>query len=156
KLKSDAPKLGFERVKARLARLVAMVGDGHTTLRALAEGEQTLQRIPLHFYLFPDGLYVIGTVEAQRDLLGTKVLKIGALDTPAVLEKLHAYCSVDNEMTYRMQAPAKLLNWPAALQEIGAATGDDVTYELRWPDGSVRTATLSCAPTTRSSLGHAF
>jgi hypothetical protein len=152
KLKADAPGLSGERVRVRLARILAMVGDGHTGLAAFADGQATLDRIPMHLYLFRDGLYVIGTPEAQRGLLGAKVLRIGRLDTEEVLHKLRPYCSVDNEMTYLIQATAKL-TWPAALQEIGAASGERVDYTFLLADGATRRVTMVPVAVSRDQYG---
>jgi tetratricopeptide (TPR) repeat protein len=149
RLQADAPKLSNERARARLSRILGMVGDGHTILAAFAEGETSVGRLPLHLWVFTDGLFVIGAPESRRDLLGAKVLKVGPLDAADALKKLRPYCSVDNDMGYLYATPARLTQ-PAALQEIGAATGDDAEFTLRLRDGSTSTVRLSPKPVTRA------
>jgi tetratricopeptide (TPR) repeat protein len=148
-LQSDAPGLSPQRVRVRLARLLARVGDGHTMPAAFAEGEDTLFRIPLDLHLFTDGLFVIGAPERHRDLVGARVLRVGPLEADEAVERLRAFCSADNDMTYRIRLSSRL-TWPAALEEIGAATGDDVEYTLRLADGSTRPVTLSPAAVGRA------
>lgn len=154
KLKADAPDLPFERVKARLSKIVASVGDGHTTLSAFAEGESKIDRIPLHMYQFTDGLFIIGVAEAQRELCGARVMKIGALSADEALKRVRAYISVDNDMGYLDTGPAKL-NHLAVLQEIGAVADDksEVEYELKLRDGSTTTVKLAPISIRRSELG---
>jgi tetratricopeptide (TPR) repeat protein len=152
KLKADAPKLDRERIAARLTHILALVGDGHTSLAAFAEGQETINRVPLHFYLFSDGLFVIGTREADKKLLGAKVLKVGSLDAHTVLEKLRPFCSVDNEMTYLIVAVLKL-TWPAALEEIGAATGKNVEYTLQLRDGTIETVNKPAIAMNKAQYG---
>jgi tetratricopeptide (TPR) repeat protein len=151
RLQADAPKLSNERARVRLSRILAMVGDGHTKLAAFAEGETSVRRLPLHLWVFTDGLVVIGAPEARRDLLGAKVLKVGPLDAEDAMKKLRPYCSVDNDKGYLYAAPARLTE-PAALQEIGAATGDDAEFTVRLRDGSTRTVRLSPEPLTRAAV----
>jgi hypothetical protein len=153
RLKADAPRLSSGRARVRLARILALVGDGHTTLSAFAEGESTIHRVPLHFEIFREGLYVIGTRDSHRDLLGARVLKVGPLAAGTALQKLRAYCSTDNEMTYLSRLPGRL-TWPAALQEIGAAAEDNVEYTLRRADGSTRRITLAPEAMARKDYEH--
>jgi tetratricopeptide (TPR) repeat protein len=148
RLQADAPKLSNERARVRLSRILAMVGDGHTTLAAFADGETSVRRLPLHLWVFTDGLFVIGAPPANCNLLGAKVLKVGPLDADDALMKLRPYCSVDNDIGYLYAAPARLTQ-PAALQEIGAATGDDVEFTVRLRDASTSTVRLSPEPLAR-------
>ena len=69
------------------ARLVAMVGDGHTWMpmyRLPFEGLPPgpgFSSLPVRFELFDDGLYVVGAPHAHADILGARVTAFG--DVPA-------------------------------------------------------------------------
>jgi tetratricopeptide (TPR) repeat protein len=149
KLKSDAPQLSNERARARLAALIARVGDGHTAVAAFAEGEQFIRRLPIHMYSFSDGLFIIGTSESHKEWLGARVVKVGPLSIAEALNKARAYCAVDNDMGYLDGAPACLTN-PAIVQEIGASEGDATEFTLQVPDGGERTVRISPEPLPRS------
>jgi hypothetical protein len=58
---------------------------------------------------------------------------------------------VDNDVGYLYAAPARLMQL-AALQEIGAATGDDAEFTFRLPGGSKSTVRLSPESLTRATL----
>jgi tetratricopeptide (TPR) repeat protein len=148
RLKAEAPKLTSERVRVRLSRILAMVGDGHTTLASFAEGENAVSRIPLHLRAFTDGLFIIGASGSRSDLVGAKIEKIGQLDAVEAVKRLRPYCSVDNDMGYLDGVPRRLMQ-PAALQEIGATTTEDVDFTLTFPNGSTRTVRVAPEPVSK-------
>jgi hypothetical protein len=92
------PSLADHQVIVEMARLAAMIGDGHTRLSlplsaeegpvkpqaptpAPAEKALLFHRLPIGVYLFKDGLFVQRTSAEFRHLLGAKVLRVG--ETPA-------------------------------------------------------------------------
>lgn len=152
-LKSAAANgLSEDRLRARLSRLLASVGDGHTTLAAYADGEKSLNRIPLHLWSFPDGVYVIGATEANKELVGAKLTKIGTMKADDAALALRQFCSVDNDMGYLYAVPARMVQ-PAALQEIGAAAEGDIEYTFRFTDGTERPIKLAPVAMPRDGFG---
>jgi tetratricopeptide (TPR) repeat protein len=85
RLAHDVPGLTDEQARLRLRKITALVGDGHTSCALAAEGAATLKRLPLQLYSFKEGLYVIGASKEHESLIGSKVLKVGSLDTGAAL-----------------------------------------------------------------------
>ncbi|HQR08348.1 MAG TPA: S41 family peptidase [Gemmatales bacterium] len=144
-LKADTGKLSSDRIRVRLSRILAMVGDGHTTLATFAEGEKSVARIPLHLRVFTDGLFVIGTPKSQLELLGARVTRVGQLDVDEAMKRLRSYCSVDNDMGYLDSVPRRLMQL-AALQEIGATTDEDVEFTFLFPNHSTRTVKIALEP----------
>jgi len=146
-LKKEAPRLDLQRAKSRLAKIVSMVGDGHTMVAGLAEGEDTVPRIPIQCNLFTDGVFVIGAPPRLRDLVGAQVMQIGSLDPKEAQKRIRPYCAADNEMTPLIDFPIRLTN-PALLREIGALEGEgtEVPYTLRFPDGTTRVVALTPEP----------
>ncbi len=155
RLKAEAPKLTSERIRVRLSRILAMVGDGHTTLSSFAEGEDAVPRIPLHFRAFTDGLFVIGAPESRSDLVGAKVVKVGLLDTDEALKRMRAYCSVDNDMGYLDGAPRRLTQL-AALQEIGATSDEGIEFTFLLADRTSRTVRMTPDPMTKAIARRVF
>ncbi|MBX3390329.1 MAG: hypothetical protein KF691_12845 [Phycisphaeraceae bacterium] len=152
-LKSAAASgVSEDRLRARISRLLAMVGDGHTTLAAYAEGEKALNRIPLHLWAFPEGIYVIGAPEDLKETVGAKITRVGTMGVEDVATKLRQFCSVDNDMGYLYSVPARLLQ-PAALQEIGATGEGDIEYTLRLADGSEKAIRIAPRPMARDGFG---
>ncbi|MGE5401911.1 MAG: S41 family peptidase [Ignavibacteriales bacterium] len=91
------------QIVVELQKLLASVGDGHTILYPFGMKKGTLLRIPLMFWLFDDGLFVIDA--PQRQLIGQKVLSIGSLKVDELLLNLTPYISHDNNQQFLWAAP---------------------------------------------------
>ena len=157
RLKRDVPTLKDHQVLVRLMRIVASVGDGHTRLRLSADPvNQPVPRLPVRFYQFPDGLYITRAASDQADLLGAKVVRLGALDASAAMEAVKPYCSVDNPMGYLADGPS-LLELPWILEAIGAASDDKgVELTVRRRDGDETTTTLRPITVKPDDFGTTF
>lgn len=134
-LSSEVGGLTDAQVRARLRRLIARVGDGHTTMRPYAEGAQTMTRFPLELYLFADGLFVVGAPKPLAELVGGRVRTLGLVPVERALEDMRAYVSVDNAMGYRDWASAALTSTDI-LEAIGAVVPEEpLDLELVLADG---------------------
>src|SRR6478752_3773756 len=77
-LRERIPALARHQVIVELARIIALIGDGHSHLD-LADGPQVaFRRYALRLYLYSDGLFVQAADDAQA--VGARVLAVG--DTP--------------------------------------------------------------------------
>jgi hypothetical protein len=106
-LRERIPALARHQVIVELARIVALIGDGHSRLD-LADGPQVaFRRYPLRLYFYSDGLFVQAAEDAQA--VGARVVAIG--DTPiaqayALVRELIAR---DNEVWVQHVAPSLLV-----------------------------------------------
>lgn len=147
KLKADIPKLSDNQARARLRKITAMVGDGHTASGLSPDRDTTRQRLPVHLYSFKDGLYILGAADEHKSLVGCKVLKIGPLPVDAALLAVRPYICVDNDMGYLDQAPSHL-TVPAILQAIGASADENGAVFTLAPAASSTSAATNSTPTT--------
>lgn len=91
-LRDSVPVLGDEALITRLAAAVATAGNAHTRLYLL-RNRTALRRYPLRVWWFGDGLYVVRAHEAQRDLLGGRIVAIAGrrtADVAALVAPLYA------------------------------------------------------------------
>lgn len=147
-LKARVPDLTDEQVRMEVKRIVARVGDGHTNAIVTPAEMQAAGNIPVHMFLFPDGLHIIGADPVHAALVGARVERVGGLDVDEAIRRTKAYASVDNDMGYLAWAPA-LLRIPIALRAIGATTEEaSCAYTLRLPDGTQREVTLAAKPSS--------
>jgi tetratricopeptide (TPR) repeat protein len=86
-------------MEPEIQRLVAMLGDGHSSVRPASS-----VMLPFWFYWFSDGLFVIDAPEDCK-CVGERVAAIGDTPTDAALKKLEPFLSVDNAMGVKWQAP---------------------------------------------------
>jgi hypothetical protein len=113
------PGLARHQVIVELARLVALVGDGHTNVAPTRDPKIGFQTYPVRLYFFKDGLFIRGALTARADLVGAKVLRIGRLTADEAYLAVRELIGRDNEMNARFFAPF-LLAMPEVLHAIGA------------------------------------
>ena len=130
-----------------LARLVAMVGDGHTWMpmhRLPFDGFPPgpgFSSLPIRFELFDDGLYVVGASHPHADLLGARVTGLG--DVPAEVAVARVMELLPQDATnFAREFVAEWLMQVELLGALGLAAGDQVTVSVQ-RDGESRVADLT-------------
>ena len=97
-LKAKVNELDYDEMKVELSSIVAMVKDAHTTIAFPVE-----RYIPLKFYCFVDGVYIIGVSKGYEKLLYKKVTAIEDLEIDDVMEALSKIISYENKYFLRAQ-----------------------------------------------------
>ena len=105
RLDERIPSLPRNQILVELARIVAMVGDGHTSLSPFYNPTLGLHRYPIKFYLFKEGLYVQRGAPAYREVVGGRVVRIGNLDAETAYRRMSEIVNRDNEMTVKEVTP---------------------------------------------------
>ncbi|MGH9777083.1 MAG: hypothetical protein ACRD5I_01605, partial [Candidatus Acidiferrales bacterium] len=77
KLKGSLERMNDPEIIVALSRAVALSDNAHTRLYLLRNRTE-LRRYPIRVYWFSEGLYVVKAAAEHRDLLGERVLTIGA------------------------------------------------------------------------------
>lgn len=116
-----------------LGRVVAGVGDAHTGLvwREAAD----FQTLPLWVNRFADGLHFTGAHEPCAELVGCRILRVGAAPIDAVMEALATVVSAENE-AWRTYQCMDLVRVPRLLQILGfLESGERATYVVEAPGG---------------------
>lgn len=118
------PTLARHQIIVELARIVALVGDGHTNVAPTRDPRIGFHAYPVKLYFFKDGLFVRSAGRKYADLVGAKVVRIGRLTASEAYEAVRALIGRDNEMNARYFAPF-LLVMPEILHAIGAIDDPD-------------------------------
>ncbi len=114
-LRERIPTLARHQVIVELARIVALIGDGHSRLD-LADGPQVaFRRYPLRLYLYSDGLFVQASDEVQA--VGARVVAIGETPIAQAYAQVRELIARDNEVWVQHVAPA-LLAIPEVLHSL--------------------------------------
>lgn len=146
-LKTDVPRIGDEQVVIGLGRMLDSLGRGHTGFfYGAAPSRVAFDRLPVRFWLFPEGLFVTEGLEGHEDLAGAQVLRFG--DTPAeeALALIAGAQSNESAAEAAWLTP-HLIAHPALLSGLGVIPpGDSVTLTLRMRDGSTVERTLTAVP----------
>jgi len=109
-----------------LARLVARIGDAHTELALV--GKPFDRWFPVGFVWFADGVWVTIADERFEDLVGLRVLAIGAKSAEEALAAVDSTFASENDSWPHAKGPPKLAN-PALLAALGV-TADDRTIPV--------------------------
>jgi len=122
-VRENVPRLSDQRMLLELNRLIALAGDAHTYVRAFATRFETTA-LPLRFYFFSDGLFVIDASAGFEQWIGSEVLAIGTTSAADVETRLADYVTRDNVHGVRWNGPT-LLRLTGTLEAI--AEGIDPT-----------------------------
>lgn len=102
------PELNTNQIIIELMRLVSMVSskgrDGHTTFWSL-QAATNFHILPIHLYLFDDGLFVVNAAGEYQDLVSTRVTKIGDMEIEKVLNHLDPLVARDSDMWAKRSIP---------------------------------------------------
>ena len=122
-LKKEIHQLSDSQMKLGLSKCVALADNGHTTLPI-----NSTIKIPMKFYRFSDGIFVVKTDSIFSKYLGSKVLKINSIPIDQLEARLFPYVSgVESWKKF------KTIDWitsPKILHEIGMGKKDSLTLTL--------------------------
>lgn len=146
-LKAAIHRLSDEEIYFGMLQVLAVMDQGHTFL---SPSEKTSNRfLPLRLYAFPEGLFVIDAVPEHRDLIGTKVLKIGSMPAETALRSMGDAMGMDGEMG-RVHL-ASWLVFTHNLKGMGAIDRvDKVAFTVERPRGGTRTVSLTTMATAHN------
>lgn len=98
-LKKIINQLDYEEMKVEISRIVASLKEAHTALTFVAK-----KFIPLKFYYFHDGVYIIDTSKEYENMLFKKVVAIEDVSIEQVLVDLSQVISFENEYFFKAQS----------------------------------------------------
>ena len=151
RLDERIPSLTRNQILVELARIVAMVGDGHTSLFPFYNPTLGVHRYPVKFYLFKDGLYVRQATADYGEVAGGKVVRIGTLDGAEAYRRMSEIANHDNEMTVKDVA-ADWLAFPEFLEGLGIVNNmEDAALTV---DKNGKQITVHLKPITLEAAHH--
>lgn len=146
-LKSKVPLLSDEEIFVGMNQMLATLHQGHTMLTGVKDSRISSKLLPLQFWAFPEGVYIVGASPEHQALLGHKLLKIENVAAEDALRQVNSLQSVDGDMEYLLGGPA-LLRLMAVLKGLGIIPSNDAaTLTLQSPAGRVQKVKLASAPT---------
>jgi tetratricopeptide (TPR) repeat protein len=93
-LNDDIPNLKNEEIFVRFLKLIAMVGDGHTSIQESALFGFGFY--PVRYEIYADGLYVQSAAAEYAEAVGGKVVKIGDVPIAEAVRRLNEIAWGDN------------------------------------------------------------
>ena len=167
RLRKQIPQLKDYEIIVEMARIVAIIGDGHSRLSLPIAESETVQshnpssnsmspihpfhQLPVKFEYFSDGLFITAAREKYKHLLGKKVTAFDNTRARKVLQILKSVIHKDNTMWDLVWAPylATIPKVLAALKVIGSphqvslklqtTPQDSTTVVMKLPDPQDKT-----------------
>lgn len=124
------PSLQRHQIIVEMAKIVALVGDGHTNLAPTRDPKIGFRILPLKLYWFTDGWFIRSASRSRADLVGAKIVRIGPAAPEEAYRRVRQIIGRDNEMGARFFAPF-LLAMPAVLHALELSDHpDSATFVL--------------------------
>jgi tetratricopeptide (TPR) repeat protein len=129
-LHDDLPNLKGEEIFVRFLKLVAMVGDGHTSIQESALFGSGFY--PVRYEIYADGLFVQSAAAEYAEAVGGRVVKIGNVPVEKAVRQLNeiAWGDQNNGQSKKVET-AFLLSIPKILHGLKIAeSGESVTLTV--------------------------
>jgi tetratricopeptide (TPR) repeat protein len=98
-LKRDVDTLTDEEIFVGMGRMLSPLKQGHVSLAIFPETKRpAVKNIPLQFYAFPEGVFVVRSDQKNADLVGAEVLRIEDAPPGELVKQIEEHASVENEM----------------------------------------------------------
>lgn len=146
------PNLSDAELYLRLSQLIASAHIAHNTVD-IPPGMGFLNRLPVEFHWFSDGLAISVATAEYSALLGARVRGIGGKTPEQFLADLKPYVSYENEIWLRVKSE-DLMPARGVLQHFGMiGEGGKVSLQLEKTDGTVAAVSLPLAPGNVKKIG---
>jgi hypothetical protein len=94
------------------------IGDGHSNIFLPVFRPEFKRTLPLQFYFFEEGLYIISSDPKYKELLGSQVIQFEKKKIDDVVNSLDPLIGRDNKMNVMVRLPY-LMRHPILLQTVG-------------------------------------
>jgi hypothetical protein len=143
-LKTKLPSMDQNEILVGLMRILASVGDSHTTL-----GYRAQQALPLMLYWFKDGIAILNTTAEYEEILYGRITLLGGKSIEDVVAVLSAVIPHENEAQVKDKIP-NVLTDTVILHGLKLIPSQE-TVSLTVLTKSGRTVTLDMKPLSFAS-----
>jgi hypothetical protein len=126
-------EMADEEIILALSRIVAQIGDGHTSLG----WARLFPRLPIRYFWFGKELRVIQVGNEYPQIVGASVVKINGVDVDKIYESTRPYIAQNESEEYVLNSSAFLMTYPLFLKNLaaGKTVGDEVKLDFVSADG---------------------
>jgi hypothetical protein len=139
-LNEAIPRLSGVEIRAALVRLLASVGNAHTSI----DGFRDTPLFPVVFEMFPDGPHVIAAPREFPETLAARLIAVNGTPLAEVQRRLMPYFAKENDVAMLWQIP-QLLRMAAPLKVEGVIPDMETARYQFEKDGALFEVTLRSA-----------
>jgi hypothetical protein len=148
-LSRNIPSYSDDRVLYEFQHMATYIGDGHTYVLPLGAERVHGNMLPLRFYLFSDGMFVIDAQPGYEKWIGSRLVSIGSVSTAQLLQGMKESISADNPFGYKWIGPPFLSLKGFLEYATESRFGDTAPVILIDRSGRRQTVTLPFSPPPR-------
>lgn len=142
-VKGHIDAISDEQIVVELMKAVGNFGNGHNLIIPTSPKTGALKRLPVQFYQFNDGVYIVNAEEDHLQWVGYKLESIEGTPVELAIQKTNAVNARDNDMQTLWLGPY-YLGLPDVLESLGLVkTAKQVTLTIRDPKGISREVKMS-------------
>ena len=123
-LKSSVRSLSDEQIVVEIMKIMGSLGSGHNFIIPTTPKLGALKKLPIQFYQFSDGMFIIDAESGYEEWIGYKIEKIGEASIEEALEKTNIINARDNAMQTLWLGPY-FLSMPEVLQGLSIIENSD-------------------------------
>jgi len=139
----NIPTLSDQEIVFALLELIGSLDNGHNILIPTNGAKGSLSRLPVQFYWFSDGLFIVNASDGFEHLIGTQVTHIADRPIIEVLDSTKPLNARNNEMQHLWLAPY-FVGMPDVLYGLGLTNSpDEVRIRIVSQDGAQQEVMLS-------------
>ncbi|MEO0898373.1 MAG: S41 family peptidase [Bacteroidota bacterium] len=122
-VKSQLDSLSDFQIRLALIRSVVLADNAHTTMLL-----PKMEKVPLRFFRFAEGLFIVKTDSASSAYLGARVIQINGHKLEQVEQALFPYLAgIDKWKKYKTPS---IINSPEMLYQLGMGIKDSIFLDL--------------------------
>lgn len=107
-LRESVDRFSDERMAFELEKLMYHMHDGHSYVLPFVPNRSQIYYLPVHFYVFNDGVFIIDADEPYTGLIGYKVQTMNGIHADSIVHDMQTYIHQDNIFTTKWFAPTFL------------------------------------------------
>lgn len=136
-------------IAIKIQQSISKLGDSHTSIN-LGKYIDRNEILPLHLFWFKDGIFVLHTTEANKVILGQKIVKINGVSIETVVDSLSTILTLDNTAIVKSKIP-KLIPIVQLLKFFGIVEDSEIELQLENQKGEINLFTIQPAHMDRSN-----
>lgn len=144
-LDARIPRLARHEIIVGMQRIVASIGDGHTSVSIFFDAATRFHALPVRLGLYEEGLFIEAGAARLGSVIGSRIVAIGEVPVGEAIDRVTPLVSRDNDVWLRTMVPLYLM-LTEVLHAVGL-TEDPMSASLTvdGPEGR-RTVRLEARP----------
>jgi hypothetical protein len=150
-LKQKISTLNDNEIILEIMRIMRKMNDGHSWAMPSFEHPDFRRTLPLLFYQFSEGLYVIAADPKYKDLLGSQVLEYAGITIDKFTDIFDPYIMRDNQNALKVRIPYILRTPEFVKTKKYIKDASSVDLKIRDMKGNLKTVNVK-ADTTQPNI----